>query len=58
MPLLQTEKLLAESQFLQQQVATRAKYADKEDNFEPQQATALNQYHTGTDQVAADLATL
>jgi len=38
MPLLQTEKLLAESQVLKQQVAARAKNTDKEDNYEPQQA--------------------
>ena len=38
MPLLHSDKLLAESQVLKQQVAARAKKADKEDNYEPQQA--------------------
>jgi hypothetical protein len=38
MPLLQTDKLLAESKVLKQQVAARAKNTDKEDNYEPQQA--------------------
>jgi hypothetical protein len=38
MPLLQTDKLLAESQVLKQQVAARGKKADKEDKYEPQQA--------------------